>query len=188
MKSSNTLGRSVLNMNRTGLSILCETGEDVSDLVRFLKTDATAKKDAAAMYVVALDAIAKGTKHKLEEARRTLRSIRLKLKGDTALTGLASAEAIFLELTSSDKRTLEDVAEMRDEVMKYREQFPNRAARDWQVHQALATIALLEGDCDAANRHVAAGRACAPPFGMKSLDGLAAAIDKGQRYLIIPAD
>lgn len=179
LTSSEALGFSPINMNRITLSIRCDTGEDLEKTMRYVKNARDVTKSPAALYALAAWY---ESKEVWGEAGRYFRMARAKIKNDPINRAIATSDLLYCQWRHGKLDSIDGIEEFIEDIEAVPRSSDPDQPSDWQVHRGLAVVSLLRGDYRAAESHVNAAIACAPPrvrMGLADLE----AVFRGEREL-----
>jgi hypothetical protein len=177
-QSSAALGLSPINIDRILLSILCQSGEKLSDEISFIKKDMESRKSPRILYVLGTY---HGARKQFVDAKRFLRSAHAKAKEDARARGMIAADVLFCELCADSIKDLDSVSEFVKDIDAWEQNEPN-IQMDWQFGRAKAVVASLQGKFEEARRLAANSSQVAPPLARKILDAMGESYGRKQRF------
>lgn len=180
-QSSKALGLSPINMDRMVFSIMCETGEKLSEEVSFVKKNPGSRSDPGVLYMLGTYHGAKG---QCADAKRYLRSARAKIKKDPHVRAIISSEIIFYELCADETKDLDDLADFVEDVVSFGGGEAESPVLDWQISRGLAVIDAMEGNFRYARRRVGEAITVAPPRVRSTLDEMGRVYAREERFLL----
>lgn len=179
LTSSEALGFSQINMNRITLSIRCDTGEDLSKTMRYVKNARDVTKSPAALYALAAWY---ESKEVWGEAARYFRMARAKIKNDPINRAIATSDLLYCQWRHGKLGAIDGIEEFIEDIEAAPQSSDPDEPSDWQVNRGLAVVSLLKGDHEAAALYANKAIACAPPRIKKELADLEP-VFRGQREL-----